>query len=83
MTTSEWIGLVALYLSSSLSAAAGVGGGAVNVAIFYMIMQFTFRDAVVYSLATLLGKLPETHCTIHADIICYHFGLSVHMWPYR
>lgn len=56
LTGREIGGLIALFANSSLSAAAGVGGGAVNVAIFYIAMQYTFREAVIYSLATLLGK---------------------------
>ncbi len=37
-TTIDILGYIALYLSSSLSSAAGVGGGSVNVAIFYILM---------------------------------------------
>jgi len=55
-TTAQIVGSVVLYVSSTLSAGAGVGGGALNVPIFYLVWGFTYRESVVMSLATLMGN---------------------------
>ena len=78
-TTAQIVGSVVLYLTSSLSAAAGVGGGALNVPIFYLIWGFTYRESVVMSLATLMGNylcqviinLPERHPIVRERPLIY------------
>jgi uncharacterized membrane protein YfcA len=49
-------GCFVLYLSGTLSSAAGVGGGALNVPILYNIFGFSYHQSVVLSLCTLLGN---------------------------
>lgn len=49
-------GSVLLYLSSSLSAAGGLGGGALNVPILWLLWGFSFHTAVILSLCTLSGN---------------------------
>lgn len=49
-------GSFVLYCAGALSSAAGVGGGALNVPIFYNIFGFSYRESVVLSLCTLLGN---------------------------
>ena len=78
-TTAQIVGSVVLYLTSTLSAAAGVGGGALNVPIFYLIWGFTYRESVVMSLATLMGNylcqviinLPERHPIVRDRPLIY------------
>lgn len=47
---------ILLFLSNTLSSSAGVGGGLLNVAIFHSILGEGFKDAVILSLATVLGN---------------------------
>jgi uncharacterized membrane protein YfcA len=78
-TTAQIVGSFVLYFSSTLSAAAGVGGGALNVPIFYLIWGFTYRESVVMSLATLMGNylcqviinLPERHPIVRERPLIY------------
>lgn len=51
-----FFGSVVLYLAGTLSSAAGVGGGALNVPILYNIFGFSYHEAVVLSLCTLMGN---------------------------
>ena len=68
-TQSEILGSILLYLSSSLSSAGGVGGGALNVPLLYFVWGFTYTQSVILSLATLMGNyllqvlvnLPQRH----------------------
>lgn len=47
---------ILLFCSNALSSSAGVGGGLLNVAIFHSVLGEGFKDAVVLSLATILGN---------------------------
>jgi uncharacterized membrane protein YfcA len=47
---------VVLFCASSLAAAAGVGGGGINVPILMLIYGFSFKRSVVFSSCTLLGS---------------------------
>lgn len=49
-------GCFILYAAGTLSSAAGVGGGALNVPILYNIFGFTYKESVILSLCTLLGN---------------------------
>lgn len=49
-------GCLCIYISSSLSSAAGVGGGSLNVPILINVFGFEYQDAVVLSLCTLMGN---------------------------
>ena len=49
-------GYLVLFLSNTLSSSAGVGGGLLNVAIIHSILDHSFKEAVVLSLATILGN---------------------------
>jgi len=49
-------GYIVLFLSNTLSSSAGVGGGLLNVAIIHSILQHSFKESVVLSLATILGN---------------------------
>jgi uncharacterized membrane protein YfcA len=50
------LGCICIYISSTLSSAAGVGGGSLNVPILINIFGFEYQDAVVLSLCTLMGN---------------------------
>jgi uncharacterized membrane protein YfcA len=50
------VGCVCIYVSSTLSSAAGVGGGSLNVPILMNIFGFSYKKAVVLSLCTLMGN---------------------------
>ena len=54
---SEIPGFVLLYFSCSIAAAGGIGGGGLNVPILLIIMKYSYHDAVILSLCTVLGKL--------------------------
>ena len=49
-------GYVVLFLSNTLSSSAGIGGGLLNVAIIHSIQGFGLKDAVVMSLAAIMGN---------------------------
>jgi uncharacterized membrane protein YfcA len=55
-TTTDIVGSVVLFFCCSLSASAGVGGGILNVGLFLLLWDFSYIDAVVLSLSTLLGN---------------------------
>jgi uncharacterized membrane protein YfcA len=67
--SADTAGSIILYLASSLSSAGGVGGGALNVPVLYFIWGFPYSEAVILSLATLMGNyllqvlvnIPERH----------------------
>ena len=50
-------GCCALYFCSSLSAAAGLGGGALNVPILLLIFGYDYKTAVVLSIFCVLGNV--------------------------
>eukprot|EP01038_Epipyxis_sp_PR26KG_P008021 gene8021-10870_t len=49
-------GFVLLYFSCSIAAAGGIGGGGLNVPILLIIMKYSYHDAVILSLCTVLGN---------------------------
>jgi uncharacterized membrane protein YfcA len=49
-------GYILLFLSNTLSSSAGVGGGLLNVAIFHSVIGYSFKVAVVFSLAAIMGN---------------------------
>ena len=50
------IGGVLLYLSCSISAAGGIGGGGLNVPILLVVFGYEYQQAVIFSLSTVLGN---------------------------
>ncbi len=56
MTARQILGGFILYLSSSLCASGGVGGGTLNVPILYYIFGYSFHESVILSLCTLAGN---------------------------
>lgn len=73
------IGSVIMYLSSTLSAAGGLGGGALNVPILWLLFGFSFHTAVILSLCTLSGNylmqvlinLPKRHPIVRSRPLIY------------
>lgn len=49
-------GCIALFISCSIAAAGGIGGGGLNVPILLVFFQFDYKTAVVLSLCTVLGN---------------------------
>ena len=49
-------GFLCLYISCSISAAGGIGGGGLNVPIFLVVFGYSYKTAVVFSLCTVLGN---------------------------
>jgi uncharacterized membrane protein YfcA len=49
-------GCFLLYISSTLCASAGVGGGSLNVPILYSVFGYSYHTSVILSLCTLLGN---------------------------
>lgn len=49
-------GFIALYCSCSISSAGGIGGGGLNVPIFLVIFRYSYNEAVILSLCTVLGN---------------------------
>jgi len=50
------VGGILLYLSCTISSAGGIGGGGLNVPIFLVVFGYTYQQAVVFSLCTVLGN---------------------------
>lgn len=50
------LGYVLLFLSSTLSSSAGVGGGLLNVAIIHGVQGYDIKSAAVLSLSAILGN---------------------------
>ena len=49
-------GFISLYCSCSISSAGGIGGGGLNVPIFLVIFRYSYNEAVILSLCTVLGN---------------------------
>jgi uncharacterized membrane protein YfcA len=52
----DTFGFIVLFIASSISSAAGIGGGLLNMAILQSIFQYSLNDAKVYSLSCILGN---------------------------
>lgn len=51
-----YISLIVLYFAGSIASAGGIGGGGVNVPLLLVLGGFDYKDAVVFSLCTVLGN---------------------------
>lgn len=51
------IGCCVLYACATLSASAGIGGGALNVPILLLIFGYEYKTAVTLSLCCVLGNV--------------------------
>jgi uncharacterized membrane protein YfcA len=64
MTTTEeifvsynfYIVIIVLYIAGSIASAGGIGGGGVNVPLLLVIGRFSYHEAVIFSLCTVLGN---------------------------
>ena len=50
------VGGILLYCSCSISSAGGIGGGGLNVPIFLVVFKYSYQQAVILSLCTVLGN---------------------------
>jgi uncharacterized membrane protein YfcA len=50
-------GGIVLYMSCTLAASAGIGGGGLNVPIFYMVFGYSYHTSLKMSLVAVMGNL--------------------------
>lgn len=50
------VGIACLVVTNIISSSAGIGGGALNIAILLFIFGFSFNESVVYSLCNVCGN---------------------------
>jgi uncharacterized membrane protein YfcA len=53
-----YVCMVVLYIAGTVASAGGIGGGGVNVPLLLVIGGYSYHEAVVFSLCTVLGN----HC---------------------
>ena len=51
-----YVCVLVLYLCGTIASAGGIGGGGVNVPLLLVIGGYSYREAVVFSLCTVLGN---------------------------
>lgn len=56
ISSADILGACLIYLSSSLSSAAGIGGGILNVGIYLVVWGFSYQESAILSIATLFGN---------------------------
>lgn len=49
-------GFILLFFTGIVASGAGIGGGAINVAILYYVINFKYSDCVILSLCTVCGN---------------------------
>jgi uncharacterized membrane protein YfcA len=55
-SSTYFIGCTVLFVCSTLAAAGGIGGGALNVPILISIFGYEYKEAVVLSLCAVAGN---------------------------
>jgi uncharacterized membrane protein YfcA len=53
-----YVCMVVLYIAGTVASAGGIGGGGVNVPLLLVLGRYSYHEAVVFSLCTVLGN----HC---------------------